>query len=143
MTSLMCNGIVNAGFDHLPKDAADEFGRELDDPAKLTMPNYILAKLVESQPLASLKNIYGQLEHLMQWGYYFAFARSNEAHLQTIKAKTKIAIGYIRTADKNACSEMLQNVYRYMFHVLQEAFVSFGIAEAAHIKLPQDSRGLI
>lgn len=134
--ALLCRGITYAGFDFLTESDADELEQEINDTETIRPANCILRKLVMAQPLKPLQDIYSQLEHLMNWGYYFDFARKYEANLETVTAKTKIAVGYIRSGDKEALADMLRDIYGSNFRNMQAALIRLGMPEAAQMKLP-------
>lgn len=134
--ALLCRGITYAGFDFLTESDADELEQEINNPVTIRPANCILRKLVMAQPLKPLQDIYTQLEHLMNWGYYFDFAKKYEANLETVAAKTRIAVGYIRSGDKNALADMLRDIYGSNFRNMQAALIRLGMPEAAEMKLP-------
>jgi len=138
ITALVCKGIAFAGFDYLSPEAADKLEAEINNPGIMaaSTPNHILEELVQAQPLHSLKNVYGQLGALMNWGCFFDFARDDAVHKKTIDSKSRIAIGYIRTKNKDAFADMLQDIYRFIFEVMQKGLLGFGISESASILLP-------
>lgn len=133
---LVCRGITYAGFDYLTESDIDELENEINAPDTVRPSYSILRKLAMAQPLKPLQDIYTQLEHLMNWGYYARFSKKCESNLETIAAKKKIAIGYIRSGNKEALADMLRDIYSFSFRNMQAALVKYGVPEAAEMKLP-------
>jgi DNA-binding GntR family transcriptional regulator len=136
ITALLSKGLALLGYDYLDDEMAAYMKREVDAEKTMTLPNGLLATLVKAQPYEPLKAIYAQLENLMMWGYYFAFARQDETHLNVIREKCRIAVGYIHTTNKAAFADMIQNIYYYVFNIMRDALYGFGVADAKNMKLP-------
>lgn len=136
IVALISKGIALLGYDYLDDEKIDRMEQEVELEETLTLPNGLLAILVEAQPNASLKTVYRELEKLMMWGYYFAFARNDPSRLRIIREKSRIAIGYARSGEKAAFADMIQNVYYYVFQIMQEALLGFGVADVIRLKLP-------
>lgn len=137
LVALTCKTVVLLGFDQLPPETIGKLEEEVNDPRNLALPYNFIASMVQVQPYDSIKVIYEQLGILLSWGYYFAFAKTDDTHYQNIRAQCKKAIAYLARGEKYAFSDIVQDIYIDIFVTMKGILVGYGANESAGLAVPQ------
>lgn len=135
LLALISKGLAELSFDYLDRESIDAIARIVDDRKKLNLQNGILSAMVRLQPYQPVKNIFSQLEKLVDWGCYFFFAFNETVNFDAIQEKSKLLIQYLYAQDKIKVAETLQDICQCIFENFRNIFLELGITSVKNIKI--------
>lgn len=132
--ALLSRGAAELGFDYLTEADVRRLAGRVEARDRPGLPDSILLTLVQAQPYQPLKAICAELMKLVEWGYYFAFAYDERAHVQTIQDWSRAALRAAGEGDRARFAGAVQGMYDYIFRVMQEMLCGLGVTGAADIR---------
>lgn len=133
---LMYRKTAFLAFGNLNGETVQRIAEEVNDAGSSMLPEIFLTAIASAQPYETLKTLYRETEEIRRWGYYFAFARHNEACHEIIRDKCRRALGYIEANNIEAFADMMEDTCAYVFNILKRALIEYGVTECERLSFP-------
>ena len=135
LLALISKGTAMIAVEYMEQETVEFLWEKVKKRNALEMSNSLLAALIGIQPYQPLKNVYEQLEKLVNWGCYYAFAYNDTADFNLLQEKSREAVQHLYGGDQVGFADTVQSMYYYIFHTIQKILLDFGVEEALRIKL--------
>ena len=135
LIALISEGVADLSFVYINEEILEAICQKVKYKQIRELSASILATLIQIQPYEPLREIYRQLENLVDWGCYISFVIHEESVFDIIQNKSKTVIACIRKQDQAAFAQALKDTYRYVFEAMRDTLIDLGVQEADRLRL--------